>query len=99
MQKKINYINAIVQWHEDHIKQHVIFKVGKVNLEDDMHVFGYLKSEDDIEELAENGNQDFKVLEHWKGIRPEDRIAKPCDADELDAFFQDVKKSSKPSPE
>ena len=83
MQKKRNYINPIVQWHDDQTKQHVIFKVGKVDLEDDMHVFGYLKSEDDIEELAENGNEEFKVLEHWKGIRPEDRIAQPFKPDGL----------------
>ncbi|MAU70855.1 MAG: hypothetical protein CML04_02070 [Pseudozobellia sp.] len=69
MNKKRNYINAIVEFHDDKTQTEVIFKVGKVDLEDDMHVFGYLHSEEDIEELTKEGNKEFRVLQYWTGKR------------------------------
>ena len=99
MSKERNYINAIVEFHDDGIQTEVIFKVGEIDLEDDMHVFAYLKSEDEIEELIAKGNKEFKVLECWKGLRTEDKLVNPSNLDEWDEFFGDAQKQSKPKPE
>ena len=92
MVKERNYINAIVEFYDDGIQTEVIFKVGEIDLEDDMHVFAYLKSEDEIEELITKGNSEFKVLEYWKGIRKNDMPLKPSNPGEWNDFFSSITK-------
>ena len=93
MEKKRNYINALVQFKDSEETTEVIFKVGKVDVDDDMHVFAYLKSEEEIGKLE---HPEFKILEHWKGIRLEDKPVNPSNPDEWDEFFSDAQKSPKP---
>ncbi|WP_136468939.1 hypothetical protein [Flagellimonas onchidii] len=90
MVKERNYINAIVEFYDDGIQTEVIFKVGEIDHEDDMHVFAYLKSEDEIEELVTRGNSEFKVLEYWRGVRKDVKPLKPYNPKEWDEFFSVV---------
>jgi hypothetical protein len=90
--KKRNYINAIVEFREDGIQTEVIFKVGNIDLDDDMHVFAYLKSEKQMEELAKNGNTEFKVLQYWKGCKPKTNPDEYWNPDEWDDFFNLITK-------
>lgn len=99
MVKQRNYINAIVEFYDDGTQTEVIFKVGEIDYEDDMHVFAYLKSEDEIEELVTRGSSEFKVLEYWKGIRKDDKPLKPYNPEEWDEFFSVVYKPLRPKPE
>lgn len=82
--KKRNYINAIIELKVDGSRIEVIFKVGDVDIDDDMHVFAYLKSEKEIESLE---HPDFKVIEYWKGQRPNQKSIE-FDADDFDNWMR-----------
>ena len=82
-----NYFNAIVKFRDDGTTSREIFKVGEEDVSEDMHVFDYLESENDIPDLLKNGRKDYEVLEMWRGIREEDRKPSPCDPDEFEAFM------------
>lgn len=99
MQKERNYINAIVEFRNDGVQTEVIFKVGDVDFNDDMHVFGYLKTEKEMEDLSKKRNIEFKVLEYWKGKRRNNMSDEPCTSKEWDAFFGENGKSHKYEPE
>ncbi len=86
--KKRNYINAIIELTEGGSRTEVIFKVGDVDIDDDMHVFAYLKSEKEIESLE---HPEFKVIEHWKGQKPNQKSVE-IDADDFDDWMQGVGK-------
>ena len=87
-----NYINALVQFHDLDEPTEVIFKVGEVDLENDMHVFAHLKSEDEIETLKQNGHPQFEIIEYWKGIRPNPFPTPENTEDDWEDFFNSTGK-------
>lgn len=88
-----NYINALVQFPDLDKPVEVIFKVGTIDLEDDMHVFAYLNTEDEIELFKRNGHPEFQIIEYWKGPRPNQETFK-FDPDDFDDWMQNTWKYS-----
>ncbi|MEM8999831.1 MAG: hypothetical protein AAGB24_06165 [Bacteroidota bacterium] len=91
--KKRNYINAIIELTEGGSRTEVIFKVGDVDIDDDVHVFAHLKSEKEIEFLE---HPNFKVIEFWKGKRLNQKRLE-FDADDFDDWMRGIRKYS-PEP-
>ncbi len=82
-----NYINAIIEFHDSKERTEVIFKMGDIDVDDDTHVFDYIKSESDLEDLMKQGNDEFRVIEFWKG-KKEDNFTPPGSASN-ENFFED----------